>query len=124
MIENMLTVKDLMYMFGVHRTTIYRWIHNEGFPKPTRKLGKLDSLWNSRDVYMWQYGCYPPAESSNANMLTMEDLESRYKVKRATIYMWISRLSFPKPYRGAVDRIARWKHEDVEAWEQRSQEGE
>lgn len=59
----------------------------------------------------------------SGNMLKMKDLVSRFKVNRTTIYLWMEREGFPRPIKLA-NTTNRWKHEDVEAWEQRSQEGE
>ena len=57
------------------------------------------------------------------NMLKMKDLTDRFKVHRTTIYKWMEREGFPRPVKLANNTI-RWKHEDVEAWEQRTQGGE
>jgi predicted DNA-binding transcriptional regulator AlpA len=57
------------------------------------------------------------------NMLKMKDLADRFKVNRTTIYRWMDKEGFPRPVKLANNTI-RWKHEDVEAWEQSKQGGE
>ena len=37
---------------GVNRSTVYRWIKNEGFPKPI-KLSPSCSVWSISEVQAW-----------------------------------------------------------------------
>ena len=37
---------------GVNNATVYRWIKNEGFPKPI-KLSPYCSAWNIKEVEDW-----------------------------------------------------------------------
>jgi len=42
---------ELMEMFGVSKPSIYRWMKNNGFPKPI-KIGQI-SLWPTTDIQLW-----------------------------------------------------------------------
>ena len=48
-LEDMLSMNDLMQLFGVTRQAIHRWIKNRpDFPKPSKIVGKL--LWNKLEI--------------------------------------------------------------------------
>lgn len=48
---------ELMNMFGVSKPSIYRWIKNDGFPRPV-KIGQI-SLWSTNDVDRWWHNRQP-----------------------------------------------------------------
>jgi predicted DNA-binding transcriptional regulator AlpA len=47
------TDKQVAARFGVHRTTIWRWIKNEGFPKPVQ-LSKGCTRFQEAPVRAWE----------------------------------------------------------------------
>ena len=47
-----LTIKDLMNSLQVSKSTIYRWIHERGFPEPI-KFSEKASRWESEEVNRW-----------------------------------------------------------------------
>jgi prophage regulatory protein len=51
--DRLLTVKDLMQIFSVSRSTIYRWIDDEDFPRGKR-LASNTVRWLESDVTKWQ----------------------------------------------------------------------
>ena len=48
-----LTDKQLAKTFGVHRTTIWRWVKTGTFPKPIR-LSDACTRWVEEDVRKWE----------------------------------------------------------------------
>ena len=55
--------------------------------------------------------------------LRMIDLKHRYKVGASTIYDWINKQGYPKPYK-LGPKLSRWKLSDCIAWENQSRKGE
>lgn len=51
--DRLLTVKDLMEIFSVSRSTIYRWIDSEDFPRGKR-LASNTVRWVESEVAHWQ----------------------------------------------------------------------
>jgi prophage regulatory protein len=51
--DRLLTVKDLMEIFSVSRSTIYRWMESEDFPAGKR-LASNTVRWLESDVAKWQ----------------------------------------------------------------------
>lgn len=49
--------------------------------------------------------------------LRRTDLEYRYKAGGSTIYDWIKKQGFPKPYK-LGPKLARWKLSECIAWEE------
>ena len=47
-LDDMLSMKDIMQLFGVTRQAIHRWIKLPDFPKPSKIVGKL--LWKRSDI--------------------------------------------------------------------------
>ena len=45
--------KQLAKKFGVHRTTIWRWIKDCGFPKPVQ-LSKGCTRWPEKSIQEWE----------------------------------------------------------------------
>ena len=51
----LLNVKQVCYILGVARATLYRWVDNGNFPEP-KKLSKTRSgriAWSEGDVQAW-----------------------------------------------------------------------
>jgi len=48
-----LSDKQLAKKFGVHRTTIWRWVKNGTFPKPL-KLSEGCTRWPEKPVQEWE----------------------------------------------------------------------
>jgi predicted DNA-binding transcriptional regulator AlpA len=44
----MLSMKDIMGLFGVTRQAVHRWIKRPDFPKPSKIVGKL--LWKKSEI--------------------------------------------------------------------------
>ena len=51
--DRLLTVKDLMQIFSVSRSTIYRWIEDEDFPRGKR-LASNTVRWLESEIIGWQ----------------------------------------------------------------------
>jgi excisionase family DNA binding protein len=47
------TLKKVANYFAVTRRTIYRWMHDEDFPKPKFQFG-CSSRWESKEVEEWR----------------------------------------------------------------------
>ena len=48
-----LTDKQIAKKYGVHRTTIWRWIKNCGFPKPVH-LSPGCTRWPETIILLWE----------------------------------------------------------------------
>lgn len=47
-LEDMLSMKDIIELFGVTRQAVHRWIKRPEFPKPSKIVGKL--LWRRNEI--------------------------------------------------------------------------
>lgn len=48
-----LSDKDLAYRYGVHRTTIWDWVHTLEFPSPVR-FGPRCTRWSQSAIEAWE----------------------------------------------------------------------
>lgn len=51
--KTLLTVKDLTAFLGVSRSTIYRWMSHNNFPKQ-RNIGPNTVRWSTEEVEGWK----------------------------------------------------------------------
>ncbi len=47
--KKFLRLEEVAKLFGVHRTTIWRWVQTKGFPKPYRPSKKV-ALFSSDEI--------------------------------------------------------------------------
>jgi len=50
--QTLLGCKDVQSQLSISRSTIYRWIDTNGFPKPL-KLGPNRIMWKQSDINDW-----------------------------------------------------------------------
>ncbi|WP_416897269.1 MAG: helix-turn-helix transcriptional regulator [Minwuia sp.] len=48
----LLSIREVGTLLGVSRASIYRWIRDDGFPKPV-KLGASRSVWLLEEIETW-----------------------------------------------------------------------
>jgi predicted DNA-binding transcriptional regulator AlpA len=51
------------------------------------------------------------------NFSTRREIEEHYRIPRSTLYRWIAKGLFPTPIK-LGPRMVRWRHADLEKWEQ------
>lgn len=51
-----------------------------------------------------------------------KEVRERYGIGHTTIYDWIKKTDFPKPYK-LGPKLSRWRLSELEAWEQQGREG-
>lgn len=44
--------KDLALRYSIHKTTVWRWARENGFPKPVKVLNS--TRWKKQDIEQWE----------------------------------------------------------------------
>ena len=59
---------------------------------------------------------------TEATYLPGKKVRQRYDIGHTTLYDWVKKTDFPKPYK-LGPKLSRWKLSELEEWEKKNREG-